>query len=60
VVNVPRPQLPKDVKEGEWLMVEFDGEKFITAEANPEETENARKRIMDKLERLRKGEHRTG
>jgi Protein of unknown function (DUF3006) len=60
VVNVLRSQLPKGVKEGLWLIVEFVGEKLTSAEIDPEETERARKRIMDKLERLRKGEHRTG
>jgi hypothetical protein len=60
VVNVLRTQLPKGVKEGIWLVVEFVGDKLITAVIDPEETERARIRIMDKLERLRKGEHRTG
>lgn len=60
VVNVLRSQLPKGVKEGIWLVVEFVGEKLTNAEIDPEETERARKRIMDKLERLRRGEHKSG
>jgi hypothetical protein len=57
VVNIPRGQFPKGIKEGTWLIVELDGDKLISAEVDPEETEKARKRIMEKLERLRRGEH---
>jgi hypothetical protein len=59
VVNVIKSKLPRKIKEGMWLVVEFDGNNLISAEIDPEETERARKRIMEKLERLRKGEHRS-
>lgn len=56
-VNVLRKQLPKGVKEGTWLKVEFEGEELQNAEIDVEETANARKRIAEKLERLRRGDH---
>ena len=59
VVIVPRKQLPNGVKEGAWLLVEFEDNKLVSAENDPEEAERARKRIMEKLERLRRGDHRT-
>ncbi len=56
-VNVPRKRLPKGVKEGIWLKVEFEGEEMLSAEIDAEETELAKKRIAEKLERLRRGDH---
>lgn len=58
VVNVPRSSLPKWTKEGVWLQVEFEGDRLVFSEIDLEETANAKKRIMGKLERLRRGEHR--
>ena len=49
LVSVPRKQLPKEVKEGTWLKVEFEGEELRSAEIDAEETETARKRIAEKL-----------
>ena len=57
LVNVARKQLPKHVKEGTWLKVEFEGEELRSAEIDAEETENAKKRIAEKLEMLRQGDH---
>jgi hypothetical protein len=57
LVNVPRKRLPKGVKEGTWLKVEFEGEELRSAETDTEETENAKKRIAEKLERLRRGDY---
>jgi len=56
-VNVPRKRMPKGVKEGTWLKVEFEGEELQRVEIDAEETENAKKRIAEKLERLRHGDH---
>jgi hypothetical protein len=58
-MDVPRSDLPKGVKEGSWLLVEFDEDKIISAQIDAEETARAKKRILEKLERLRKGEHRS-
>lgn len=57
LVNVPRKRLPKGVKEGTWLKVELEGDLLASAEIDAEETENAKKRIAEKLERLRRGDH---
>ncbi len=59
-LNVSRKQLPKGVREGTWLRVELEGEELRSAEIDHEETERAKQRIMEKLERLRRGEHRKG
>jgi hypothetical protein len=56
-VNVPKQLLPKRAKEGTWLKVVFDGSEILKIEIDPEETEKAKKRIADKLERLRRGDH---
>jgi len=51
--NVLRSLLPEGVKEGDWLEVEFDGERFISAKVDPEEKERIKKRIDEKLAKLR-------
>jgi hypothetical protein len=53
--NVLRSLLPEGVKEGDWLEVEFDGERLVSAKLDAEEKERMRKRIEEKLARLRKG-----
>jgi hypothetical protein len=57
-VNVPKQLIPKQAKEGAWLKVEFDGNEIKHIDIDPEETEKAKKRIAEKLERLRRGLHR--
>ncbi|HEX9988191.1 MAG TPA: DUF3006 domain-containing protein [Chloroflexia bacterium] len=57
VVNAPRSSLPRRAREGQWLLVELEGDEVISAVVDREETERARKRIEGKLERLRRGEH---
>jgi hypothetical protein len=54
-VNVLRSELPKEVKEGDWLEVEFEVGRLVSARMDPEEKERMRKRIEEKLERLRRG-----
>ncbi len=56
-VNVLRKALPKGVKEGQWLQVQMEGETILSAVIDQEETARAKQRIMEKLERLRRGEH---
>ena len=56
-LNAPRKSLPSKSKEGSWLVVELDGEKIVGAELDEQETEEARKRIATKFERLKKGDH---
>jgi hypothetical protein len=54
-VNVPKKALPKRAKEGIWLQVKLDGERVVSATVDEEETARARQRIMEKLDRLRRG-----
>jgi hypothetical protein len=56
IVNAPKKALPKGVKEGAWLQVELDGDRLVSAVIDAEETARAKQRIMEKLERLRRGE----
>jgi hypothetical protein len=57
-VNVPRESLPKESKEGNWLQVEMEDGEVRKAVIDEEQMAKARKRIEEKLERLRRGEHR--
>jgi hypothetical protein len=54
-INVPRDQLPQGAREGDWLQVERDGQQVQSCRLDHEETESARRRIQDKLDRLRRG-----
>ena len=53
--NVLLSLLPEGVKEGDWLQVEFDGERLVSAKVDPVEKERMRIRIDEKLARLRRG-----
>jgi hypothetical protein len=57
-VNAPRRTLPKESKEGSWLQVEMEEGKVRKAVLDEEEMARVKKRIEEKLERLRRGEHR--
>ncbi len=56
-LNVPRNLLPKEAKEGSWLQVEIENESLLSAALDEAETDNAKQRIAEKLERLRRGDH---
>lgn len=58
-LNVPSESLPNGSREGQWLQVELEGDRLVSVEIDMEETARAKQRIMEKLERLRKGEHLT-
>ena len=53
--NVLREALPEGVKEGDWLEVEFVGERLVSAKVDAGETARIKARIEEKLERLRGG-----
>jgi hypothetical protein len=57
-INVPRKVLPKQAREGLWLKVEIRNGEVCDITIDDQETERARQRIAEKLERLRRGEHR--
>ncbi len=54
-ISVLRNLLPKGVSEGDWLEVEFDGERFVRAKIDAKEKEKMKKRIKEKLAKLRSG-----
>ena len=54
-VNILRSALPVGVKEGDWLEVEFVGERMVSAKVDPGETERMKARIAEKLAQLRRG-----
>ena len=54
---VPRKSLPDGAKEGVWLQVEVEDDRLLSAVVDLDETAAAKKRIAEKLERLRRGEH---
>ena len=57
-LNVARELLPKKSREGNWLQVEMEDGEVRKAVIDEEQTARAKKRIEEKLERLRRGEHR--
>lgn len=57
-VVVSRECLPEGAREGQWLALEIDGARLVSAVIDEEETRRAKQRIAEKLERLRKGKHR--
>jgi hypothetical protein len=54
----PRSLLPRNARQGDWLQVEIEDERLVSAQLDPEETARTAKRIKEKLARLRRGEHR--
>jgi hypothetical protein len=51
----PKSSLPKDVKEGDWLQVEIERGRLMSAKVDSEETKTTAERIKEKLARLRRG-----
>jgi len=58
-VVVENKDLPLGANEGVWLLIELSSDNLISADIDEKETNRAKNRILDKLERLRKGEHLT-
>jgi predicted DNA-binding antitoxin AbrB/MazE fold protein len=56
-LGVLKDLLPKQAKEGSWLQVEIENESLLSAVLDEVETNNAKQRIAEKLERLRRGDH---
>ena len=56
-IEAPRSRLPKGCKEGDWLKVELDEGKLVGVESDPQETEQARQRIAEKMAALLRGDH---
>lgn len=56
-IDIPRECLPKGAREGYWLQVELEEGQLVYAALDPEETMRAKRRILEKLQRLRRGDH---
>ena len=52
-MSVPAEQLPPGSKQGDWLNLEFCGSAVADAAVDKDETEARRKRIEEKIARLR-------
>jgi hypothetical protein len=46
--------LPKGVKEGDWLKVDAEDDRILSATIDKDETAAVKKRISEKLEQLRR------
>ena len=55
---VKKRMLPKGAKEGDWLQVDVKDDRVFSATADPKGTADAKKRIQDKLTKLREGKHK--
>lgn len=56
-LEIPRKSLPRGVREGAWLQIEVEGDRLVSAMIDQAETDLARQRIQEELDRLRRGEH---
>ncbi|MCL5960740.1 MAG: DUF3006 domain-containing protein [Chloroflexi bacterium] len=56
-MNVPRRDLPSGAKERQWLQVEFGRGRLVSVAVDNDKTTEARERIQEKLDRLRRGDH---
>jgi hypothetical protein len=56
-LDIPRSLLPHRVREGDYLRIERRENEIIGVTVDEEATERARKRIAEKLDRLRRGDH---
>lgn len=55
---VPRTFLPHGVVQGLWLLVEVEDDRVINAVIDEEETTKVKERIVERIAKLRRGEHR--
>jgi hypothetical protein len=52
-LEVNKSMLPIGAKEGDWLQVDVKDDRVFSATADPKGTSDAKKRIQDKLSKLR-------
>jgi hypothetical protein len=57
ILNVLRSKLPRRTREGYYLKIMLDDGEVMNATIDKEATKRAKKRIHEKLERPRRGEH---
>jgi hypothetical protein len=56
-LNVLRSRLPRGVHEGDHLDLTLENEEVVKAAVDKAATAQARQRIADKLDKLRRGDH---
>ena len=49
----PADELPEGAQEGTWLRVRVEGAKIVSIEVDPGETDEVRRRIQEKMDKLR-------
>ncbi|MCS7207229.1 MAG: DUF3006 domain-containing protein [Dehalococcoidia bacterium] len=49
---VPLAHLPQALEAGDWLVVEIENGRLVSAQRDPQETQARRQRIQAKLQRL--------
>ena len=57
VVSYPRSKLASEISEGDYVLLLIEGDSIQDIVQDKDSTEAARKRIEQKLERLRRGDH---
>jgi hypothetical protein len=55
---VPRASLPAGLKEGQWLQVDVEDDRVLSATIDEAETTERTKAIDEKLAMLKKGDYR--
>ena len=56
-LNLSPKLVPRRAKEGDYLQLDFEDGQVTQVVLDADATQMARKRIQDKLERLRRGDH---
>jgi hypothetical protein len=56
-LDVPRSALPPGAGPGQWLQIVVESGRVVQVELDLAATEAAQRRIQEKLERLRRGDH---
>ncbi len=56
-IEIPLEQLPPGIREGDHLQIERHDDQIIYIQSDDEATDEARQRIAEKLDRLRRGDH---
>ena len=51
--HCPADRLPEGAKEGTWLRVEVESGEIVAMEVDQEETDAVRRRIQEKMDKLR-------
>ena len=51
--HLPADELPEGAREGTWLRVRVEDGKIASIEVDPGETDEVRRRIQEKMDRLR-------